>query len=62
VTVTRITIGGVVYLKSNTNILYKPDTKEEVGLYDPITKKINPLPEEDDEEVQEEDYESEIEM
>ncbi len=62
VSVTRITIGGVVYLKSSTNILYNPATKEEVGLYDPIAKKILPLPEEDDEEVQEEDYESEIEM
>ena len=62
VTVSRISIGGVAYLKSSTNILYKPDTKEEVGLYDPINKKIIPLPEEDAEEVKEEEYESEIEM
>lgn len=57
VSVTRIQIGGKAYLKSSTNILYDPATKEEVGLWDPVSKTIKELPEED-EEVEEEDYES----
>lgn len=57
VSVTRIQIGGKAYLKSSTNILYDPATKEEVGLWDPETKTIKDLPEED-EEAEEEDYES----
>lgn len=57
VSVTRIQIGGKAYLKSSTNILYDPATKEEVGLWDPESKTIKELPE-DDEEVEEEDYES----
>lgn len=57
VSVTRIQIGGKAYLKSSTNILYDPATKEEVGLWDPETKTIKELPEED-EEAEEEDYES----
>ena len=56
VSVSRITIEGTEYLKSATNVLYDTKTKEEVGLYDPITKKIMALPEEDEEEV-ESDYE-----
>jgi len=58
VTVTRIQIGGKQYLKSSNNILYDPNTKEEVGLWDPDTKTIKELPEEDEEEVEEEDYDS----
>jgi len=58
VTVTRIQIGGKQYLKSSANILYDPATKEELGLYDPETKTIKPLPE-DDEEEEEEDYDEE---
>ena len=57
VSVTRIQIAGKCYLKSSTNILYDPSTKEEVGLWDPETKTIKELPE-DDEEEEEEDYES----
>jgi hypothetical protein len=56
VTVTRVTIDGKKYLKSSTNILYDPDTKEEVGMYDPITKSIVALPEDSDEEEEEEEY------
>jgi len=56
VSVTRIQIGGKAYLKSSTNILYDPNTKEEVGLWDPESKTIKELPEDDDE-VEEEDYE-----
>lgn len=56
VTVQRMQIAGVSYLRSpSTNILYNPTTKEEVGLYDPETKTIKPLPE-DDEEEEEEEY------
>jgi hypothetical protein len=58
VSVSRITINGVEYLKSGTNILYDTKTKEEVGLYDPITKTMKELPEEDEEEV-ESDYDEE---
>jgi len=57
VSVTRIQIAGKAYLKSSTNILYDPATKEEIGLWDPESKTIKELPEED-EEVEEEDYES----
>ena len=39
-----------MYLKSSVNILYDPDTKEEVGLWDPETKTIKDLPDDDDEE------------
>lgn len=57
VTVSRITINGVEYLKSGANILYDTKTKEEVGLYDPVSKTIKELPEEEDEEEAESDYE-----
>lgn len=53
VTVTRITISGVQYLKSVENILYNPDTKEEMGIYDEETKTIQPLPDEDEDEMSE---------
>jgi hypothetical protein len=54
VSVSRITIEGVEYLKSATNILYDTKTKEEVGLYDPVSKTMKELPEEDEEEVESE--------
>lgn len=57
VSVTRIQIGGKAYLKSSNNILYDPSTREEIGLWDPISKSIKDLPEEDSEE-EEEGYES----
>ena len=50
VSVSKIQIYGKMYLKSSVNILYDPDTKEEVGLYDPETKTIKELPDDDDEE------------
>jgi hypothetical protein len=56
VSVTRIQIAGKQYLKSSNNILYNPDTREEVGLWDPESKTIKELPE-DDEEEEEEEYE-----
>jgi hypothetical protein len=61
VTVSRITINDIKYLKSSTNILYNPDTREEVGLYDPETKTIKPLPDDEEEEMTEETYESDNE-
>ena len=57
VSVSRIQISGKQYLKSSNNILYDPETKEELGLWDPVSKTIKELPE-DDEEEQEEGYES----
>jgi hypothetical protein len=58
-TVTRITIGDMKYLKSGANVLYNEETKEEVGIYDEETGTIKPLPEDDDAEMVEDDYESE---
>ena len=47
-------------MKSENNILYSPETKEEVGIWDPETKTIKELPEEEesDEEEEEEGYET----
>ena len=55
VTVSRATINGKQYLKSSNNILYDPESKEEVGVWDPESKSIKELP--DDEEEEEEEYE-----
>lgn len=60
VTVTKIQISGKSYLKSSSNILYDPETKEEVGIWDPETKTIKDLPEEDDEE-EDDEYETDNE-
>jgi colicin import membrane protein len=56
VSVSRVQIGGKSYLKSSTNRLYDPNTKEEVGLWDPESKTIKDLPDEEEEE-EEEEYE-----
>ena len=61
VTVSRITIGDIKYLKSNTNVLYNPDTKEEVGMYDAETNSVKPLPDNEDDEMSEDEYESDEE-
>jgi hypothetical protein len=61
VTVSRITIGDIKYLKSNTNVLYNPDTKEEVGMYDAETNSVKPLPDNEDDEISEDEYESDDE-
>jgi len=52
--VRRIQIAGKSYLKTSNNLLYDAETKEEVGLWDPDTRTIQPLPEDDDSE--DEDY------
>ena len=54
VTVTRATINGKQYLRSSNNILYDPESKEEVGIWDPESKSIKELP---DDEEEEEEYE-----
>jgi hypothetical protein len=54
VTVSRILIEGKMYLKTSNNVLYNLE-KEEVGTYDPETKTIKPLPDEDEEEEEEYD-------
>ena len=59
VTVKRITIEGKQYLKTANNMLYDPETKEERGIYDPETNTLKPLPDESDEEVEEDGYDSE---
>ena len=61
VTVSRITINDVKYLKSSTGVLYNQETKEEVGLYDEETGTIKPLPDDEDEEVTEDTYDSDSE-
>ena len=59
VTVKRVKVEGVEYLWSqDTNVLYNM-SKEEVGIYDSVTKTIKELPE--DGEIEEEEYESEEE-
>lgn len=59
VTVKRVKVEGVEYLWSQqTNVLYNM-SREEVGIYDPVTKSIKELPE--DGEIEEEEYESEEE-
>jgi hypothetical protein len=55
ITVSRMEIDGKKYLKSSENILYDPETKEEMGIWNEETKKIMDLP---DEEEEEEEYES----
>jgi hypothetical protein len=59
--VKRIYIEGKEYLKSSTNVLYNPETKEEIGIYDEATDSIKPLPEEESDEEEEESDEEEEE-
>ena len=54
----RITIKGIEYYKTPANMLYDPATHEEVGIYDPETDSIKPLPEESDDELCDDEYES----
>ena len=59
VTVSRIEFKGKKYLKSENNMLYNPETREEVGIWDPETKTIKELPEDEDEEEEEDGEEEE---
>ena len=58
VSVKRITIDGKEYFKTAANILYDPETKEEVGLYDAETNSIKELPDDSDNELEEDEYDS----
>ena len=58
VTVKRIKIDGQEYLKSSANILYNPVTQEEVGMYDEATNSIKPLPDDEEEELEEDNYDN----
>jgi hypothetical protein len=42
-------------------VLYNPDTREEVGMYDAETNSVKPLPDNEDDEMSEDEYESEEE-
>jgi len=48
VKVSRIQVNGKIYLKSSENMLYDLETKTEVGIWDPETKTMKDLQEEDD--------------
>jgi hypothetical protein len=52
----RITIEGRQYLKTSENLLYDPDTKEEVGIFEPETGRIKALPVDSDDEIIEDGY------
>ena len=63
VKVAKIQIAGKLYYKTVHNILYDPQSEDQhlpIGIYDPETKTIKPLPQEDeeDEEEEEEQYDS----
>lgn len=55
VRVLRIQVNGKTYLKSSDNVLYDPETKTEVGIWDPETKTMKDLQEDDDDEDEEEE-------
>jgi len=55
VTVKRITIEGKQYLKTVENLLYDPETKEEIGIYDPVLNTIKSLPDDTEDELSEDD-------
>jgi len=59
ITVKRITLGGKQYLKTADNLLYDPDTKQEMGIYDPVTNTMKELPDDSEDEVEEDGYSSE---
>ena len=59
VTVKRITIDGKQYLKTSENLLYDPETKEEMGIYDPVTNTIKELPNDSEDELSEDEYDNE---
>jgi hypothetical protein len=59
VSVVRMRIDGVEYMKSAENILYNPSTKEAIGIWNATEQKIEDLPEDEEEEEEESDYEDE---
>jgi hypothetical protein len=58
ITVTGFEFNGIKYFKSKENVVYDPKTREEIGIWNPITETIEELPEESDNEEVESDYES----
>jgi hypothetical protein len=40
-------------------LLYDPDTKEEMGIYDPETNTIKSLPDDSEDELSEDEYDNE---
>ena len=60
VTVRRITIDGKQYLKTADNLLYDPETREEMGIYDEASNTIKELPDDDDDEIEEDGYDSSV--
>lgn len=50
ITVKRLIVNGVEYLKDGNNILYDSKTKEEIGIWNPETKTIEEFDDEEDDE------------
>jgi len=48
VEVEKFELNGTHYLKTEDNVLYDPETQEEVGIYNTETKKIDPISEDSD--------------
>ena len=55
VTVSKFTHNGVLYYKSKDNVLYDTKTKEEIGIWDPVTETIDYEDDDDDEEDEDEE-------
>ena len=49
VSVVKFEYNGIVYLKSDDNVLYNPDTKEEVGVWNEETESIDEIVDGEDE-------------
>ena len=56
VRVSKKTINGKIYLMSSEKILYDEVTKEAIGMYDEERNTIEDLPDEEDEELDEDEY------
>lgn len=50
ISVKRLIVNGVEYLKDGDNILYDSKTKEEIGIWNPVTKTIEEFDDEDEDE------------
>jgi hypothetical protein len=53
VSVKRFTHKGIEYFKNKDNVLYDTKTKEEIGIWDPVTETIDYYDDDDDEEDEE---------
>lgn len=62
IVVQRITINDTLYLKSKDNTLYDSETKEEIGLYDPINDKIEYLFEDSSDSDSEDEEEEQVQI